>query len=149
MAQNVSKNQVVRLNAKPEPIALDTARTAVIVVDMQNDFGAKGGMFDRAGMDLSGFQRTIGPTSRVLASARHAGLKVIYLKMGFRPDLSDLGAPDSPNRERHLHFGVGRTMRAPDGREGRCLIRDTWNTDIIDKLKPKTSVAPGCRAKTG
>lgn len=137
MVCHLSQNQIVRLNAKPEPIAFDTARTAVIVVDMQNDFGAKGGMFDRAGMDLSSFQRTIGPTSKVLASARHAGLKVIYLKMGFRPDLSDLGAPDSPNRERHLRFGVGKTMRAPGGREGRFLIRDTWNTDVIDELKPK------------
>ena len=30
--------------AKPEQIAIDTEKTALIVVDMQNDFGAKGGM---------------------------------------------------------------------------------------------------------
>ena len=36
------------LDAKPEPIAIDPAHTAVIVVDMENDFAAKGGMFDRA-----------------------------------------------------------------------------------------------------
>src|ERR1051325_10570574 len=29
-------------------------------------------------------------------------------------------------------------MSAPDGTEGRFLIRDTWNTDIIAELKPKT-----------
>jgi ureidoacrylate peracid hydrolase len=132
-----TKSWVVRLDAKPEPIAIDTARTAVIVVDMQNDFGAKGGMFDRAGIDISGIQRVIAPTSKVLASARQAGIKIIYLKMGFRPDLSDLGTPDSPNRVRHLRFGVGQTMRAPDGRESRILIRDTWNTDIVPELKPQ------------
>jgi hypothetical protein len=85
-----AKTQVVRLNAKPEPIDIDTASTAVIVVDMQNDFGAKSGMFDRAGIDISGIQKVIGPTAKVLASARRAGVKIIYLKMGFRPDLSDL-----------------------------------------------------------
>src|SRR5262249_7281430 len=117
--------------------AIDTARTAVIVVDMQNDFGAKGGMLDRAGIDISGIQKVIAPISKVLVSARQAGIKIIYLKMGFRPDLSDLGAPDSPNRVRHLRYGVGQTMRAPDGRESRILIRDTWNTEIVPELKPQ------------
>ncbi len=132
-----AKTRVVRLNAKPEPIEIDTASTAVIVVDMQNDFGSKGGMFDRAGIDISGIQKVIGPTAKVLASARRAGVKIIYLKMGFRPDLSDLGSPDSPNRVLHLRFGVGQTVRAPDGRESRILIRDTWNTDIVPELKPQ------------
>jgi ureidoacrylate peracid hydrolase len=132
-----AKTRVVRLNAKPEPIEIDTAKTAVIVVDMQNDFGSKGGMFDRAGIDISGIQKVIDPTAKVLASARRAGVKIIYLKMGFRPDLSDLGSPDSPNRVLHLRFGVGKTIRAPDGRESRILIRDTWNTDIVHELKPQ------------
>jgi ureidoacrylate peracid hydrolase len=104
---------------------------------MQNDFGAKGGMFARAGIDISMIQRAVGPTASVLASAREAGIKIIYLKMGYRADLSDLGAPDSVNRARHLRLGVGRTIRAPDGRESRILIRDTWNTDIVPELTPK------------
>src|SRR4029077_14441764 len=73
----------------------------------------------------------------VLATARQAGLKIIYLKMGYRADLSDLGAPDSVNRTRHLKFGVGQTIRAPDGRESRVLIRDTWDSDIVPELKPQ------------
>ena len=28
-------------------------------------------------------------------------------------------------------------MRAPDGTDGRILIRDTWNTEIVDGLKPQ------------
>src|SRR5437667_5506417 len=133
------KNEMVTLNAKPEPIAINPARTAVIVVDMENDFVAKGGMFDRAGADISGAQKAIAPTAKVLAAARQAGMKIIYLKMGYRPDLSDLGAPDSVNRTRHLKFGVGQKIRAPDGRESRILIRDTWNTDIVPELKPQPS----------
>src|SRR5438876_6820752 len=131
------KNEIVTLNAKPEPIAIDPARSAVIVVDMENDFVAKGGMFDRAGRDISGAQKAIAPTARVLAAARQAGMKIVYLKMGYRPDLSDLGATDSVNRTRHLKFGVGQTIRAPDGRDSRVLIRDTWDTDIVPELKPQ------------
>ncbi|PYL63235.1 MAG: hypothetical protein DMF25_10865, partial [Verrucomicrobia bacterium] len=126
----------VTLDAKPEPIAIDPARTAVIVVDMENDFAAKGGI-DRAGADISGAQKVIAPTAKVLAASRQAGLKIIYLKMGYRADLSDLGAPDSVNRTRHLKFGVGQKIRAPDGRGGRILIRDTWNTEIVPGLKPQ------------
>ena len=37
----------ITIEAKPQPITIDTSTTAVIVVDMQNDFGCKGGMFDR------------------------------------------------------------------------------------------------------
>ncbi len=132
-------NELVILDAKPEPIAIDPARSAIIVVDMENDFAAKGGMFDRAGVDISGAQKAIAPTARVLAAARRAGLKIIYLKMGYRPDLSDLGETDSVNRTRHLKLGVGQKIIAPDGRESRMLIRDTWDTDIVPELKPQVS----------
>src|SRR6266487_4381309 len=125
------KSEMVTLDAKPEPIAIDPARTAVIVVDMENDFAAKGGMFDRAGADISGAQKAIPPTAKVLAAARQSGLKVIYLKMGYRAD--------SVNRTRHLKFGVGQKIQAPDGRESRVLIRDTWDTDIVPELKPQAN----------
>ena len=130
--------QIMTLEAKPEPIAIDPAKTAVIVVDMQNDFGSKGGMFDRAGIDISGIQRAVAPTARVLAAARRMGIKIIYLKMGYRSDLSDLGAPDTKNRLLHLQrLGVGQTMKAPNGKECRILIRDTWGTNIVNELKPQ------------
>lgn len=127
----------LRLDARPAPVILNTAQTALIVVDMQNDFGSKGGMFDRAGIDISGIQRAVPPTASAIASARKLGIPVIYLKMGYRPDLSDLGAKDSVNRARHMRLGVGNVVKAPDGRNSRILIRDTWNTDIVDALKPE------------
>jgi ureidoacrylate peracid hydrolase len=68
---------------------------------------------------------------------RRSGIPVIYLKMAYRPDLSDLGAPGSPNRERHLRFSVGTDVRTPRGEPSRVLIRDTWNTAILDELKPQ------------
>ena len=131
-----TRGRIVTLDAQPEGIMFDTAKTAVIVVDMQNDFGSEGGMFDRAGIDISGIQRAVAPTAKVLAAARAAGVRIIYLKMGYQPDLSDLGAPDSVNRVRHERLHVGEKVIAPDGRESRILVRDTWNTDIVPELKP-------------
>lgn len=127
----------VTIEANPQPISIDASKTAVIVVDMQNDFCSKGGLFDHAGVDISMVQRAVGAIRKVLSVGRAAGIKIIYLKMGFRPDLSDLGEDESPNRVRHLHFGVGQPSLAPDGRQGRFLIRDTWNTDVIDELRPE------------
>ncbi len=133
-----AKGRVIKLDAKPDVFTFDAAKTAVIVVDMQNDFGSKGGMFERAGIDISGIQKAVGPTAKVLAAARKAGVKIVYLKMGFRPDLSDMGATDSVNRVRHLGFlKVGEKVTAPDGKESRILVRDTWNTDILPELKPE------------
>jgi ureidoacrylate peracid hydrolase len=132
-----TRGRETTIEAMPTPITMDTARTAVVVVDMQNDFCSKGGMFDRAGVDLSMVRETIAPTQKVVLAARKAGIGIVYLKMGFQPDLSDLGQEDSPNRVRHLLFGVGQPNRAPDGHEGRFLIRDSWNTDVIEELRPE------------
>jgi nicotinamidase-related amidase len=135
---HLPKGKMITIDAKPAPISIDTAKTAVIVVDMENDFGSKGGMFDLAGIDISMIQMAVGPTAKVLTAARSASIKIVYLKMGFHPDLSDLGAPDSVNRTRHLRImHVGKTVQAPDGRATRILIRDTWGTDIVPELKPQ------------
>lgn len=134
---NTFKN--IHIMAKPDSIAIDAAKTAVIVVDMENDFGSKGGMFDRAGIDISMIQKVINPTSNVLMAARKAGIKIIYLKMGYHDDLSDLGSEESPNRVRHLQFmHVGDTITAPNGSKSRILIRDSWGTEIVPELKPHT-----------
>src|SRR5688572_19940514 len=90
----------VTIEARPEPITIDTATTAVIVVDMQNDFGSKGGMFERAGIDISGIQKAVPPTARVLDSARRAGVKTVLSQDGVpagsvRPGNIGLGQPSS------------------------------------------------------
>jgi ureidoacrylate peracid hydrolase len=128
---------VMVIEAQPAPMQIDTARTAVLVIDMQNDFGAQGGMFDRAGIDISMIQRVVAPTAHVLTAVRQAGIPVVYLKMAFQPDLSDAGPTDAPNWLKHLPLSVGQTVQAPDGTASRILIRDTWNTDILPELTPQ------------
>ncbi len=129
---------MVTIDARPHPLTIDPRQTAVIVVDMQNDFGAEGGMFARAGIDITGIQAAVAPTADVLVAARRAGMAVVYLTMGFAPDLTDAGGPDAPNRARHRDvFGVGQVVTGPDGRPSRFLIRDTWNTAILPELTPE------------
>ena len=131
-----ASGQIV-VDAKPEALAIDPVHSAVIVVDMQNDFGAAGGMFDLAGIDITSIRGAIAPTARVLAAARQAGIGIVYLKMGYRPDLSDAGRLDGPNRIKHRRLRLGDAVTAPDGKSGRILIRDTWNTEIVPELEPE------------
>ncbi len=135
----MAPQDMMTVNARPGPFGLDLGHAAVIVVDMQNDFGSPGGMFERAGIDIAQIRAVVRPITRVVDAAREAGVPIVYLKMGFRPDLSDLGPEHATNRQRHQFMGVGEPVVAPNGSPSRVLIRDTWDTDIVDELAP----APG------
>jgi ureidoacrylate peracid hydrolase len=127
----------VRIDARPAPVVIDPVTCAVMVVDMQNDFASEGGMFDRAGIDISPVRKIVEPTRSLIDVARGAGVQICYLKMAFRADLSDAGHPHSPTWIKHIPFNAGASVESPDGRQSRILIRDTWNTDIIPELTPQ------------
>lgn len=131
--------RTITLPAQPRPVELDLQKTAVLVVDMQNDMVSKGGLMDRDGVDVTSIQKTVGPIRSTIEAARRAGLPIVFIKTGYRADLSDLVGPeDSPYREECKRVHVGEKVRTPDGREGRILVRDTWNTDIVNALQPRS-----------
>jgi ureidoacrylate peracid hydrolase len=132
-----TSSRIVTIDAKPSPIAIDLAQTAVLVIDMQNDFGAKGGMFDLAGLDLSAIRSAVAPTAAVIAAARAAGVPVVYINEELRSDLSDLATVESPHRRMALRMCFGRQMTTPDGQTGRIRIENTWNTKVLSELAPQ------------
>jgi ureidoacrylate peracid hydrolase len=125
--------KAVNLPAKPEDITIDLARTAVVVVDMQNAFASKGGMLDLIGLDISGAKSAIAASKKVIEAARAAKLKVVYLLLSYAPDLSDSGGVDSP----HWHKESGLIlMRKKPELKGKILTRGTWDEAVVDELKP-------------
>ena len=68
----------IELVAEPEPIDIDLQRTAVVIVDMQNAFISKGGMFDLRGIDVTPNQKIIEPIKKICNAARLKGIKIIY-----------------------------------------------------------------------
>lgn len=130
-------NEQFSIPARPSAFKLNPQSSAVIVVDMQNDFAESQGMFARAGIPVDGIRAVVEPTRRVLDAARRHGVLIVYLAMQFNDDLSDAGHSDAPNRNRHLAMGVGQQIVAPDGTNSRVLIRNTWNTKIVDELAPQ------------
>jgi nicotinamidase-related amidase len=80
---NRSIERTCSIAAKPGPTTIDPAMTAALAVDMRNDFAAEGGMFERAGIDISITRAAIGPTARALAAVRQAGIGVTS-RSGFK-----------------------------------------------------------------
>lgn len=118
---------MVAVDAKPEPVQIDPARTAVFVIDMQHDFGSPGGMFDAVGIDIACIREVVPSIRRVLDGARHAGVPVVHVRMAHSPDLSDAGALDGPHRVKHVRMRVG---------ESDALVEGAWNTEILPELEP-------------
>jgi len=121
-------------NARPEALEIDLQSAALVVVDMQNAFAAKGGAFDLAGVDISQAAATIGVIRGILEGARKAGIVAVYLQMGYREDLSDSGGPNSPNWHKELALLL---MRSRPELKGKLLTEGTRDFAIVDELKPR------------
>lgn len=125
---------MITLNARPEPVDVDLSRSAVLVVDMQNAFAARGGMLDIAGIDIAGAPAVVHSISTLLKASRRSSLPVVYLQMGYKPDLSNSGGPNSPNSRKELALHL--MTRRPE-LKGKLLTEGTWDFAIVDELKPQ------------
>src|SRR3954467_4704943 len=120
----------VTIKAEPGEIAVDPARTAIVMIDMQRDFLEPGGFGETLGNDVSLLTKAIAPAKALLAAARRAKMLIVHTREGHRPDMADAhpakverGAP---------------SMRIGDpGAMGRILIRGEAGHDIIPELAPE------------
>ncbi len=122
------------INTRPQEIEIDLRSSAVVVVDMQNAFASKGGMFDLSGIDISGSSRVIDKIRDILPAAREAGVQVVFLQMGYKPDHSDTGGPDSPNWHKETALLLMRNRREL---RQRLITQGTWDYAIVDVLRPE------------
>lgn len=124
----------VTLAARPEALDIELARTAVIVVDMQNAFVSKEGMFDKAGYDISGAAAALASNARLLPALRAAGVLIVYLKMSYNADYSDAGGPGSPNPRKELGMVL---MRDHPQWQGAFVTEGTWDEQVVDDIAPQ------------
>jgi len=136
--------RTVVLAATPEPIELPLARTAVIVVDMQNGYASPGGYRDLAGKDIGPARSVIDRTKDVLASAREAGLAIVYLQNGWDSELKNSGGPGSPNWYKSNPL---KLMRSRAELRGRILTEGSWDYEFVQGLQPASGdfVVPKAR----
>jgi ureidoacrylate peracid hydrolase len=122
----------VIVEAEPEPLEIDLRRLVVIIIDMQNAFVSKGGMFDLWSYDISNSLRIIKPIKKIIAAARERRVKVIYVAHRLSPDLRDI-YPSSP----FYHKNVLVSYREQPQIRDKLIIRGTWGAEIVNELKPQ------------
>jgi nicotinamidase-related amidase len=128
-----------RLRAQPQDILIDLRKTAVIVVDMQNEFCSPGGWVDTLGVDLSGARALFAPINAVTTASRASGVPVIWLNWGLRPDCANI----SPGArytfsDKKAFKGLGDTL-VPGSETGVApyplLVKDSWGAAIVPELE--------------
>ena len=126
--------RVTRLTALPQNVTLDLSRTAIVVIDMQNDFCATDGWLSSIGVDVSPAAAAIAPIAAVLSPLRAAGVPVIWLNWGNRTDQANL-----PAGILHVYDPVGRGGGIGDrtGQSPAVLTAGSWGAEIVDGLTPE------------
>jgi ureidoacrylate peracid hydrolase len=95
-------------------------RTALVHIDLQNDFLHADGWYATSGIDIAHMQRVIEPAKRLTGAARDRGVPVIWTRHGTR-GLAD-GGPFMQLR--------------PFLRDGGLRV-GTWGYEILDELEPR------------
>jgi nicotinamidase-related amidase len=116
--------------AQPFEFSFDLSSTALLVIDMQNDFCTAGGFGEKLGNDISPARAIIPAIQNALQHCRSLGMTVIHTREGHLPDLSD--CPISKlQRSKRQGAGIGDV-----GPMGRILIRGELGHAIVDELQP-------------
>jgi ureidoacrylate peracid hydrolase len=95
---------------------LHPTHTALVIVDMQNDFCAAGGYIEKLGMDVSGYPDILPPIRSLLAAARSVGVPVIWLVACYEDGL----VPPAMAVKKQA-MGV----------EAICCARGTWGAKLF------------------
>jgi nicotinamidase-related amidase len=109
-------------------LRLDPTATAVLVVDMQNDFCHEDGFYARTGKDIGGLAEPIPAVSNLLAAARRTGARVIYTRIVRHPVTGAI--------EHHHRLLPKRWFS-----HGDRLMAGTWGAEIVDALAPDATEA--------
>lgn len=124
-------------DAEPRPVVIDLARSALVVVDMQNDFIHEDGWFAGKGVDPVPLRAPVPAINRLSGFARDREMPVIWLNWGVRPDglnippgLAHVGKPTPQAR--------GYVDPDPKGR-GNALERGSWGAQTYDALDTASS----------
>ena len=106
---------LTELNTRVEP-----THTALVLVDLQNDFCDPEGAMGARGEDLSAAQAILPVVESLVTGARKAGVTVIHVKAEYGPDsASDVSL--------YSGFDVGAT---------ECCLPGSWGADFVDEARP-------------
>jgi ureidoacrylate peracid hydrolase len=110
---------------------VDPAHTAVLVVDMQNDFCSRDGAYDQAnpGLDFKLVDEMVPRLASFLDEARANGVKVLYIQAIYNADDDRYMSPAWLEHAQRRRHGMYTTI--PVCKEGG------WGAEIISPIAPR------------
>jgi ureidoacrylate peracid hydrolase len=109
---------------------LDPQRTALLVIDFQNDFCHKDGFFAGAGHDTDTCLAAARRTARLVDEVRPYGIPVFYSR-SINPERPQYKLPPlrfrAPRDSNAFHVGVGGKNTFEPG---------SWGSELVDELSP-------------
>jgi nicotinamidase-related amidase len=121
----------LRVPAMPQELTIDLARTAIVVIDMQNDFCAPGGWLHHIGVDVAPTRRAAWGLTSLLPVLRGADVPVLWVNWGNRPDRLNL-SPALLHVYNPAGDGVGLGDALP--KSPAVLEKSSWGAAIMDGL---------------
>ncbi|MCV3208145.1 cysteine hydrolase [Mesorhizobium sp. YC-39] len=107
--------------------------TALIVIDLQEDFLSTTGYFARQGYDPSPLRAILPTVNRLIAAARAAGMKIIHTRQGYRADMADMTPYEKWRRKRAGLEGTDILLRSSPGFQIVPEIDVAAEDIIVDK----------------
>lgn len=109
---------------------LDPHKTALIVIDLQDDFLSTTGYFARQGYDPAPLRAILPAVNRLIGACRAAGIRIIHTRQGYREDLADMTAYEKWRRKRSGLDGTTALIRSSPGFQISSEV-DVQPMDII------------------
>lgn len=134
MTRPVPAVRPLHLAAEPQSVTVDAAKTALMIVDMQNDFCTEGGWMHARGIDITPNRAPIAPLRALVDGFRAAGLPVVWVNWGVRRDLLNI----HPSlRHAHNPTGLETDLARPvAGTRSEVIAEGSWGAQVVDELDP-------------
>lgn len=125
--------QIITLATETKTLRLDLAKTAILVIDMQNDFCHPDGWLAHIGVDITPARTPIYSLKTLLPILRQVGVPVIWLNWGNRADLGNISA-----NVLHVYnpsgLGIGVGDPLPNN-DAKVLMAGSWAAEIVEELE--------------
>ncbi|WP_119730275.1 isochorismatase family cysteine hydrolase [Thermomonospora amylolytica] len=103
-------------------LQLDPARTALVLIEYQNEFTSEGGVLHAAVADVMRRTGMLANTVAVVEAARRAGVTIMHAPITFADGYTEL--------TRHP-YGILKGVV-----DGKAFVKGTWGAAIVDDLAP-------------
>ena len=103
---------------------IDPTRTAVVLIEYQNDFTSEGGVLHGAVQEVMEQTGMLENTRELVERARAAGATTVYAPITFADGYNELSAHP---------YGILKGVV-----DGNAFVKGTWGAAIVDDLAPET-----------